>query len=111
MQFIMRLSCASRRKTLILQETSISDMRTLTIQIQNKSAMKEIHALEERHVIRIVKKSESDINSPAIPGTTLTLQAFKSWVGSAEAAPSISLKAAQSQWGRQRKKLQRLVTK
>jgi len=84
-------------------------MQTLTIQIHTQSGLKAIRTLEEKHAIRIVEDAEIDMDSPALPGQPLTLKAFRSWVASAEAAPSVSLKAAKSQWARQKKQLQQLT--
>lgn len=86
-------------------------MQTLTIQVHDRSAMKAIKTMEEQHAISIVGQASPEMDSPALPGQPLSLKAFKDWVASAEAAPSVSLKAAQSQWAKQRKQLQRLVTK
>ena len=85
-------------------------MQTLTIQVHDRRAMKAIKTMEQKNAISIVEHSP-EMDSPALPGKPLTLRAFKDWVASAEAAPSVSLKAAQSAWAKQRKQLQRLVTK
>lgn len=84
-------------------------MQTLTIQIQNQSALKAIRTLEEKHAIRIVEDADIDMDSPALAGQPLTLKAFRNWVAAAEAAPSVSLKAAKTQWAKQRKQLQQLT--
>jgi hypothetical protein len=74
--------------------------------------MKAIKTMEEQHAISIVDQVSPEMDSPALPGgRPLSLKAFKDWVASAEAAPSVSLKAAQSQWAKERKRLQRLISK
>ncbi len=62
-------------------------MQTLTLEITNTNAM----------------------HSPAFPGTPLSISAMKQWIASAEAAPTISLKAAKSEWAIRKKHLQSLV--
>ena len=86
-------------------------MQTLTILVHDRSAMKAIRTMEEKQAISIVDEAGPEMDSPSLPGKPLALKAFKDWIASAEAAPSVSLKAAQSQWAKQRKQLQRLVTK
>jgi len=86
-------------------------MQTLTIQVHDRSAMKAIRTMQQAHSISIVDQVAPELDSPALPGQPLSLKAFKDWVASAEAAPSVSLKAAKSQWAQQRKQLQRLATK
>jgi hypothetical protein len=86
-------------------------MHTLTIQVYDRRAMKAIKTMEEEKYISIVEHASPEMDSPALPGKPLTLRAFKDWVASGEAAPSVSLKAAQSAWAKQRKKLQHLITK
>lgn len=86
-------------------------MHTITIQVHDRSAMKAIRTMEEKHAISIVGKDSPEMDSPALPGKPLSLKAFKDWVASAEAAPAISLKAAQSLWAKQRKQLKRISTK
>jgi len=86
-------------------------MQTLTIQVHNDAAMKAIHVLEEKQAIRIIEQSLVDTESPALAGQPLTIKAFENWISQAEAAPSVSLKEAQSQWAKQRKELGRVRMK
>ena len=83
------------------------DMQLLTIQITNSSALKAIHALEEKQAIRIVE--EIDTDSPALSGKPLTLKEFKNWVAESEKAPTVSLQEAKSQWARKKKQLHKLT--
>lgn len=82
-------------------------MQTLTIQITDDNGLKALHALEDKHFIRIVE--DSHINSPSLPGKTLSIAAFKSWIGEAEHAPAIDLKAAKAKWATKKKQLQKLT--
>jgi len=80
-------------------------MQTLTIQITDNNALKAIHALEDKHFIRIVEHNEFD--SPALPGASLTVTAFKNWINNAETAPTLDLKDAKAKWAQKRKQLQK----
>jgi hypothetical protein len=83
-------------------------MQTLTIQINNRTALKAIQALESQQAIRIVEDTDIDLHSPALGTQPLTLKAFKAWIAQAEAAPSVSLKAAMNQWAKRKKQLEQL---
>jgi hypothetical protein len=78
-------------------------MQTVTVQITDKNALKALHALEDKQFIRILENSH--IDSPALPGQTLSLSAFKQWIGAAENSPSIDLKDAKEKWAAKRKQL------
>ena len=93
----------------LLLSNLIHSMQTLTIQIKSNTALKVIHALQEKKAISIVENAELNMDSPALPGQPLTLKAFKSWIAQAEAAPSVTLKEAQSKWAKQRRQLQRVT--
>jgi hypothetical protein len=54
--------------------------------------------MEERYAISIVGQATSEMDFPALPGRPLTLKAFKDWVASAEAAPSVSLRQHNPYW-------------
>ena len=82
-------------------------MQTLTVEIKNNNALKALHSLEEKKIIKIVR--DSNLDSPALPGEQLSLQAFKNWISDAENAASIELKDAKTKWANKRKKLQRLI--
>ncbi len=82
-------------------------MQTLTVQITDNNALKALHALEERHFIRIV--DDSEINSPSLPGKALSIKAFKLWINEAEDKPSVNLKEAKAKWAGKRKQLQKLI--
>ncbi len=81
-------------------------MQTVTLQITNKSAMKTLHELEDKNLVRIVKSPRFE--SPSLPGEPMDISAFQTWIKNAEKAPSISLKDAKSKWASQKKQLQRL---
>ena len=82
-------------------------MQTLIIQVTNRDALETLHTLEKKHFIKIV--DDSDIDSPALPGTPLTLKAFKNWISDAEKAPTISLNDAKKEWESKRMKLAELT--
>ncbi|MEP7376003.1 MAG: hypothetical protein ABI675_21585 [Chitinophagaceae bacterium] len=78
-------------------------MLLLTIEVTDRHAMKTLHSLQEKHLIKIA--GDADINSPALPGSPLSLSAFKNWIAAAESMPSVSLKDAKTKWAAKRKKL------
>lgn len=82
-------------------------MYTLTIHITDKKALKVIHALQEKQVVRIVDDVSSE--SPVHEGRPLSISAFKRWIDAAEKAPSVSLKSAKTQWLKKRKQLSKLI--
>jgi len=82
-------------------------MQTLTVQITGNNALKALHALEEKRLIRIVDENEFD--SPALPGGRLSLQAFKNWIAKAEETSSVDINEAQNRWQSKRKQLQKRI--
>jgi hypothetical protein len=82
-------------------------MQTLTVQITNNSALKALHALEEKNYIKIV--NSPGFASPALPGKEMDLPAFEAWISDAENAPSVSLKEAKSRWASKKKQLQKVT--
>lgn len=86
-------------------------MQTITIQVHNRDAMKVIRSMEERNAISIVRNGNINMESPGLPGKPFALKSFKDWIAAAEAAPSITIEAARSEWGKQRKEFQHLTTK
>ena len=82
-------------------------MQTLTLEIKNTSALKTLQNLEEKHFIRIV--DDAYLDSSSLPGTPLSLKAFKNWISDSENAPRVDLKEAKSKWANKRKQLQRLI--
>ena len=82
-------------------------MQTLTVEITNRGALKVLHSLKEKKFIRIV--DETKIDSPALPGTPLSLSEFKNWISDAESNNSMSLKKAKQKWQGKRKRLQKLI--
>jgi hypothetical protein len=82
-------------------------MQTLTIQLTDNSALKAIHALEQKHIIRIVENT--DFESPSLPGAPLSLKDFKNWISHAENTPTVDLKEAKAKWAGKRKQLQKFT--
>jgi hypothetical protein len=82
-------------------------MQTLTIQITSDNGLKALHALEEKHHIKIV--DDANLDSPALPGAQMSLKAFKDWIAKSEEAPTVSLQEAKSKWAEKRKQLQKLI--
>jgi hypothetical protein len=82
-------------------------MYTLTIHITDKKALKAIHALEEKQVLRIVDDIMTD--SPSLEGKPLSVNAFKTWVEAAEKESYVSLKSAKALWLKKRNRLNKLT--
>ncbi len=78
-------------------------MQTLILEVTNQNALKALHSLEEKHYIKIL--DDTTLQSPALPGSPLTLDTFKNWISQSENSNSISLKAAKEKWGNKRKQL------
>jgi hypothetical protein len=75
--------------------------------LTSDNGLKALHALEEKHHIRIV--DDANLDSPALPGAQMSLKAFKEWIPKSEDAPTVSLKKAKSNWAEKRKQLQKLT--
>jgi hypothetical protein len=82
-------------------------MQILTIQITSDNGLEVLHALEEKHHIRIV--DDANLDSPALSGAQMGLKTFKEWIAKSEDAPTVSLKEAKSKWAEKRKQLQKLT--
>jgi hypothetical protein len=80
--------------------------QTLTIQIKNNSALKALNSLAERDFIKIVDDAPAD--SPSLPGSPLSLKAYRNWIADAEHTPTVDLKEAKAKWTGKRKQLQNL---
>ncbi|OJW78677.1 MAG: hypothetical protein BGO69_01465 [Bacteroidetes bacterium 46-16] len=78
-------------------------MQTITVEINDAVALKTLQSLAQKHFIRIVE--QTDIDSPALPGTPLSVAQFKAWIENAEHSPTISLKEARSRWQSKKKQL------
>jgi hypothetical protein len=78
-------------------------MQTLTIQVTDNNGLKALHALEQKHFIRILENSGTD--SPALPGNVLNIDAFRSWINSADDSPTVTLQEAKAKWAAKRKQL------
>jgi len=81
----------------------------MTVEVSDRGTLKLLHSLNEKKLIRIV--DEAQLNSPSLPGSPLSLNAFKNWVSNAEAGKAISLKKAEQKWGVQKRKLENLPGK
>ena len=82
-------------------------MHTLTLEVTNNSALKTLTNLEKKQYIRIIQ--EADIDSPALPGAPLSIEAFKRWITAAERNETVDLKEAKSRWERKKKQLVKLA--
>jgi len=81
-------------------------MQTLLIELKNKTAYEELHNLEVKNIIRIVK---DDFSSVALSGDSLDVEDFRKWVEYAENTPTVSLTEAKQIWKARKKKLQRII--
>jgi hypothetical protein len=79
----------------------------ITIQVSNDAGFKAIKALEQKKQIKII--DEIDFSRPSLPGSALSLQAFKDWIAKAESSPSISLEEAEKLWAEEKKKIRKLI--
>ena len=71
-------------------------MQTVTVEINDVSAFKELANLEKRQILRIIDNSEYD--SPSLPGKPLSLSQFKEWIQQAEETPTVTLAEAETKW-------------
>ena len=78
-------------------------MQTITLKITHNSAEKVLQTLEDKHLIKVIDRPLFD--SPALPGKTLKLQAFKNWIAASETSSSISLNDAKALWQNKKKQL------
>lgn len=82
-------------------------MQTLTVQITGNNALKALHALEEKRLIKIV--DDNEFESPFLPGEELSIKAFRNWISKTEADPTFDINEAQQKWQQKRKQLQKLI--
>ena len=54
---------------------------------------------------------DTNLGSPALPGSPLRLKAFKQWITDAESNDTLSFKQAEKKWAGKRKQLQKLTVK
>lgn len=80
-------------------------METITLEINDKEALKKLHVLEEKRLITIIR--QTTIDSPALKGEPMSIKAFKKWIQDAETTPSISLKDAKAKWAKKKTQLQK----
>jgi hypothetical protein len=81
-------------------------MQTILIELKNNKAFEELHNLEEKNFIRIVK---DDFSSYSLPGKPISEDEFRAWVESAENSTTMSLDEAKQRWDIRKKKLQGLI--
>lgn len=81
-------------------------MQTIIVEVKNKAAYKELHNLETKNIIRIVKE---DFSSYALQGKPMNLGNFRNWVDNAENTPTVSLTEAKQKWKSQKEKLQKNI--
>ena len=82
-------------------------MQTFTITINDNVALETLHKLEKKHLISIV--AGEVIDTPALPGTPLSLYEFRKWVNNAEQTSTVSLEEAKTIWEGKRKQLQKII--
>jgi len=82
-------------------------MQTVTIELLDNDSLKALQDLEQKQIIRIVKKT--DLNTYAMPGKPMSEQDFKKWVEYTEDSPTVSITEAKQRWATQKEKLQRLI--
>ncbi len=82
-------------------------MQTLTIELIGTNSLEALEELEQKQLIRIVKKVGLD--SYALPGEAINEDDFKKWVEYAENSPTVSKSEARHQWAEQKKKLRKLI--
>jgi hypothetical protein len=78
-------------------------MQTLTVQVTDNNGLKALHALEQKHFIRILENTGTD--SPALSDNALGIDAFLRWINAADDSPTIALKEAKIKWADKRKQL------
>jgi hypothetical protein len=82
-------------------------MQTLTVQVTDNNGLKALHALEQKHFIRILENPGTD--SPALPGNALGMDAFRNWISEADDSPTITLQEAKAKWAHKKKQLLKLT--
>lgn len=82
-------------------------IKMITIEVSNIAGLKAIKALEQKKQIKIVE--EIDFDRPSLPGSALSLEAFKDWIAKAENAPSISLEEAEKLWAEEMNQIRKLI--
>ena len=73
-------------------------MHTITLQVNDDSALRSIEDLASKHLVSVVEDYHSE--SSALPGNAMSLAAYKKWVESSENAPSISLDELKEKWSK-----------
>jgi hypothetical protein len=82
-------------------------MQAFTVEIKNSSALKTLLGMEEKQYIRII--SDTDLDSPSLPGLPLSIKSFKKWISDSEEASSFELKEAKNKWANKKKLLKKYI--
>lgn len=82
-------------------------MQTLTVQLTDNNSLKALQDLEDKRLIRIVKKP--DLNSYALQGEAISEEDFRKWIEYTEDSPTVSITEAKQRWATQEEKLQKLI--
>lgn len=69
--------------------------------------MKTLRSLENKHFISII--DNSDLDTPSLPGTPLSIHEFKNWIKDAGQSPTVSLNQAKEKWANKRQQLRKLT--
>jgi hypothetical protein len=78
-------------------------IKMITIQVSNDAGLKAIKALEQKKQITIINEREFD--SLILPGSPLSIEAFKELIAEAQNSPTITLQEVKKQWAAKRKRL------
>lgn len=78
-------------------------IKMITNQVSNNAGLKAIKALEEKKQIEIINETKFD--SLILPGSPLSMKAFKELIAEAQSGPTISLQEAKKKWAAKRKRL------
>ncbi len=89
------------------KSTTQKGMHTITLQINNNNALKTIQNLKDKHFISIIENS--NLHSPSLSGTPMSLNEFKNWIKDAGQTSTVSLNEAKGKWAHKRKQLQKLI--
>ena len=67
-------------------------MQTITLEINDKEALKKIQLLEDKKLITIVR--EVTLDTPALAGKPMSTNAFREWINLSEQSGKVSLQEA-----------------
>ena len=78
-------------------------MQTVTVEITNKEALKVLHDLQEKRLIKI--RATNEINPLAIPGEPLTDEEFKNFILNREHGAELNFDEAKTKWAKKKKQV------